>query len=1019
MAKQDRNIPNGSTAYDSKFEKTSHLAGDSLLLGTYPPSYYLDASNLSNFHSVLITDPTIISLINSVGTGVTSWNSRTGVVIPTINDYTWAQINKTISNIVDITTRSHSSLQNLTNDDHTQYSLVTGTRAYTGIVSYSIHPAFLTDTQIIDKKYVDDSIITLSSSLPLTYLLLDQTVPQTIIGGAPIFSAGLFITGGSGLDIENGQTIQVFDATNTKWLNIYHDGTDAYIFASGGGIRIPNDIVTIGDGGYLVIQSAGDDKNITIKHNDTNGLITSSDGTISFDNEHLITTGNITAFTAKLTALTDGYVPYHVSDATGLANSVIQADTSTVGIGVAPNSAIRLFLESLTISATGFGDGLYVRDPIRVVNVNETNWFTTAQIDNNAYTINTGITDGGYRHGLVIAGAAYQPDFKGTLSDQRGIRILHGIISSNASAIITNSYGLYIDSYKTTGTVTNMYAIYQASNLASNYFAGVITSPNFISNIAPGTQPYACTSTTLNTNLNADLLDGQHGAYYAAASTVYWSEVGGILSPVTTTNSVNIATGEAYMQNSANLLRIPPLSLTSICLGNSGNATMTGVENFLMGNSAGASLTDGTYNTAIGVSTLTTLTVGDYNVAIGSLALQLCLDGNNNVAIGNGAFQRVSSGSTNVGIGVGVFYYITTQSSNTGIGHNAGFYNANGTFNTFVGVLAGYGASTKSNSYNTCIGGWAGKALDTGSYNVMVGLSAGVANTTGANNTFIGYKAGFSNTTTSSSVFLGYYAGYYETTASTFFIDNQDRTSAALSRTNSLMYGSFNATVASQWLTINGNLGISTASPTARLHLPAGTATASTAPLKFTSGTLLATPAAGVVEFYDGRWYITGTAKQRVIDRTGGVIVATTTVANTTTETTLWTETLSANAMKVGRIYKLFCCGIADNKSASDDITFNLYFGGTLVGTYNPAMGSISAGTHWDAQINITIRTIGVGGTCAVCTMIQIGTFSDKTSSLQAIDTTAANSVTLKVQWDNANPANTISIYQGWLELKN
>jgi len=37
--------------------------------------------------------------------------------------------------------------------------------------------------------------------------------------------------------------------------------------------------------------------------------------------------------------------------------------------------------------------------------------------------------------------------------------------------------------------------------------------------------------------------------------------------------------------------------------------------------------------------------------------------------------------------------------------------------------------------------------------------------------------------------------------------------------------------------------------PTAWLHLGAGTATASTAPLKFTSGTLLGTAEAGAVEF--------------------------------------------------------------------------------------------------------------------------------------------------------------------------
>lgn len=39
-------------------------------------------------------------------------------------------------------------------------------------------------------------------------------------------------------------------------------------------------------------------------------------------------------------------------------------------------------------------------------------------------------------------------------------------------------------------------------------------APYFKSTVGTGTQPYQCNSTTLNTNLNADLLDGQHGAYY-------------------------------------------------------------------------------------------------------------------------------------------------------------------------------------------------------------------------------------------------------------------------------------------------------------------------------------------------------------------------------------------------------------------------------------------------------------------------------------------------------------------------
>lgn len=48
--------------------------------------------------------------LNLDQTHVNSFNTRTGAVVPAINDYTWAQIDKAISNLADITTKSHSSL---------------------------------------------------------------------------------------------------------------------------------------------------------------------------------------------------------------------------------------------------------------------------------------------------------------------------------------------------------------------------------------------------------------------------------------------------------------------------------------------------------------------------------------------------------------------------------------------------------------------------------------------------------------------------------------------------------------------------------------------------------------------------------------------------------------------------------------------------------------------------------------------------------------------------------------------
>lgn len=51
----------------------------------------------------------------------------------------------------------HGDLQGLDDDDHPKYSLVDGTRDYSAIVKYNIHPEFTEDTEIVDKKYVDDN----------------------------------------------------------------------------------------------------------------------------------------------------------------------------------------------------------------------------------------------------------------------------------------------------------------------------------------------------------------------------------------------------------------------------------------------------------------------------------------------------------------------------------------------------------------------------------------------------------------------------------------------------------------------------------------------------------------------------------------------------------------------------------------------------------------------------------------------------------------------------------------------
>lgn len=147
------------------------------------------------------------------------------------------------------------------------------------------------------------------------------------------------------------------------------------------------------------------------------------------------------------------------------------------------------------------------------------------------------------------------------------------------------------------------------------------------------------------------------------------------------------------------------------------------------------------------------------------------------------------------------------------------------------------------------------------------------------------------------------------------------------------------------------------------------------------------------------------------------VITSTTTVSNTVTETTLYTAPIPANTLKAKTVLTVFTSGVITNATAADDITINVYIGSTLVETYNPAIGNVT-GADWHTITEIVTRSIGATGSLAVHGEVHINGNVQYDNSIQTIDTTAAEDITVKVQWDNAKAGNTISIYQGHVEFK-
>lgn len=310
----------------------------------------------------------------------------------------------------------------------------------------------------------------------------------------------------------------------------------------------------------------------------------------------------------------------------------------------------------------------------------------------------------------------------------------------------------------------------------------------------------------------------------------------------------------------------------------------TGHSNTVISNAAGAgiysgqALTTGYDNIMIGQGCGINVTTGNSNVLIGANAgLALPTNGTGAVFIGSTAGQACSAaGATNVGVGIGAGYGATTGTKWTAVGNYAGVYNSS-TVSRWTAI--GYQAGTSSLLSAHAGGDWTavGCEAGTGALNsgyVAVGSYAGYFSPAAspANFVYLGFNAG-KNSPSTGSIYIGYNAGTgatsdHKSTTDTYAVligadttrDPSVSTGTTLTNYGALGHG---ATVAASDSFCLGSatypykVGINLSTPTAKLHLPAGAAAASSAPLKFTSGTKLTTAEAGAVEYDGTKFYAT------------------------------------------------------------------------------------------------------------------------------------------------------------------
>lgn len=287
-------------------------------------------------------------------------------------------------------------------------------------------------------------------------------------------------------------------------------------------------------------------------------------------------------------------------------------------------------------------------------------------------------------------------------------------------------------------------------------------------------------------------------------------------------------------------------------------------------------------------------------------------------------------------------------SNNIFFGDNTGNFTLTGNQNTVIGATAGNALT--SGTDNTLIGNAAGNDITTGINNVIVGAAAALLGTNVSSCVAVGAGA-LALVTGNSNIAIGTNSGDNITSGTNNIvigtnIDAQSATNNGQLSIQNIIFGTGNTATGTS--ISSGNIGIAVVAPSARLHLAAGTATASTAPLKLTSGTNLTTPEAGAIEFDGTNYFVTSSTTRYTVAKTltnTATLNFGSTLGQAFTDLTITvTGAVSGDVVSIGvpaGSVPAGTCSFFGFVSAADTVTIR--FVNSDVGLLDPASGTFRA----------------------------------------------------------------------------